>query len=138
MSLYLDTSVLVALVIGEVGRPVAQAVLEGAAGPVLLNSFARAEFASAVARRVRTGDTPRTDAAAFLAAFDSWAEELTPCGVEAADIAQAEAWLRRLDINLRTPDALHLAAAGRLEARLATLDRAMADAARALDIPLAA
>ena len=138
MSLYLDTSVLVALVVGEAGRPVAQAVLEGATGPVLLNGFARAEFASAVARRVRAGDTPRAHAAAFLAALDAWAEELTPCGVEAADIAQAEAWLRRLDLNLRTPDALHLAAARRLDARLATLDRAMAEAARALGVPLAA
>jgi predicted nucleic acid-binding protein len=44
----------------------------------------------------------------------------------------ADQILRRLDVNLRTPDALHITIAQRLNATLLTFDRSMAAAARAL------
>jgi predicted nucleic acid-binding protein len=40
--------------------------------------------------------------------------------------------LRRLDLTLLTPDALHIAIAARIDATLVTFDRAMATSARAL------
>jgi predicted nucleic acid-binding protein len=43
--------------------------------------------------------------------------------------------VRRFDLKLRAPDALHLAICRRLQARLVTLDNNLARAARALDVP---
>ena len=45
---------------------------------------------------------------------------------------QRAAFLRRLDLTLRTPDALHIAIAQRLAAELMTFDQKMAASARAL------
>ncbi len=46
-------------------------------------------------------------------------------------------FIRRFDLALRTPDALHIAAAGRLSAKLATFDVKMAAAATALGLEIA-
>lgn len=46
----------------------------------------------------------------------------------------AQALLRRLDLPLRTPDALNIAMAQRVEAALATFDIQMARAARTLGL----
>ena len=50
----------------------------------------------------------------------------------AGDVAAADTYLRRLDLTLLTPDALHIAIAGRIGATLVTFDRAMAASARVL------
>jgi predicted nucleic acid-binding protein len=55
-----------------------------------------------------------------------------------SDIAAATAILRRLDLNIRTADALNIAIAMRLDAALATFDEKMADNARALGAAVAA
>ena len=51
---------------------------------------------------------------------------------KAADVRAAEAFLRRLDLNRRAPDALNIAIAQRAGAALATFDGKMAAAARKL------
>ena len=53
--------------------------------------------------------------------------EMTP-----GDLAAATVFLRRLDLPLRTPDALHIAIAQRVGAMLVTFDRQMAASARTL------
>jgi uncharacterized protein len=58
--------------------------------------------------------------------------------VTTADIDGATRILRRLDVNLRTPDAIHTAIARRLEATLVTFDRGMAAGARALGVAVSA
>lgn len=50
------------------------------------------------------------------------------------DIAAATLLVRRHDLKLRAPDAIHIAAAERLTTTLVTLDINMAAAARALDL----
>jgi predicted nucleic acid-binding protein len=50
------------------------------------------------------------------------------------DVAAAQAYLRRLDLTLLTPDAIHIAIAGRISATLVTFDRAMAASARVLGV----
>jgi predicted nucleic acid-binding protein len=55
----------------------------------------------------------------------------------AADFALAGYFLRRLDLPLRTLDALHISIAQRLDATLVTFDRRMADSARALGMAVA-
>ncbi len=72
-------------------------------------------------------------ARAALATFDAWtARVATRVELVAADIAAATAFLRRLDLTLRTPDALHVAVAQRLGSELLTFDARMAASARAL------
>ena len=53
------------------------------------------------------------------------------------DIDAADRILRRLAVSLRTPDALNIAIAQRLNATLVTFDRQMADSARRLGMAVA-
>ena len=102
----------------------------------VLSDFAVAEFASSVARRVRTGDLSKSDAEIVFGDLDRWATRHERIETTSADIRAAEALIRRLDLPLRTPDALNVALARRVDAALATFDRQMAQAARhvALDV----
>src|SRR5215213_10337084 len=92
----------------------------------VVSDFGAAEFSSAVARRVRTGDISIDRARVILSRFDSWYVEIA-AGMEIGpgDISSAATFLRPLDLNLRTPDAIHLAVTQRLRAPLATFDDRM-------------
>jgi predicted nucleic acid-binding protein len=66
--------------------------------------------------------------------FDAWAARATRREhTKAADIAVADAFLRRLDLNLRTADPINIAIAQRLDAALVTFGERMAANARSLD-----
>jgi hypothetical protein len=54
--------------------------------------------------------------------------------VEAANVRLADIFVRRFDLMLRTPDALHTAIYSRLGLTLVTLHRRLANAARALGL----
>ena len=100
---------------------------------MIVSDFAAADLASAIARRVRTGELGADDARAVFATFDAWtARAAGRAETDAAAVAAAGAFLRRLDLTLRTPDALHIAIAQRVTAELLTFDRKMAASARAL------
>ncbi len=109
-------------------------------GPgLIVSDFAGAEFASVVARMVRTKELKNTEARALFSKFDDW--KLTSAKqmyLEPTDIAAAEAFLRRLDLTLRAPDALHIAMAKRAGASLATFDTKMAASAQNLGLEIAA
>ena len=132
MSLYLDASVLVALFVIDPASARAEACLAGHPA-IIISDFGAAEFSSAVARRVRMHDLTGNEAHRAFGDFDDWVERsASRQNVTTGDIASAERTLRRLDLNLRTPDALHIAVMQRIEATLVTFDRGMAAAARAL------
>ena len=88
-----------------------------------------------MARRARTGDIEKSDAAEVFAALDAWIvnaarrETLT-----AGDVANAIGLVRRLDLGLRAPDALNIAITQRCGARLLTFDDKMARSARSLGV----
>lgn len=133
MSLYLDASVLVALFTTDPLTDRADAFLRAHRPAVIVSDFAAAELASAIARRVRTGEIAAHDARTVFATFDAWsARAAGRAETGAADVAAAAAFLRRLDLTLRTPDALHIAIAQRIAAELLTFDEKMATSARAL------
>ena len=133
MSVYLDASILVSFFVTDSMSQRADALVRGVSAPLVVSDFATAEFASALGRRVRMGRIGRDDARGTLVDLDAWiSRAANAVGVEAADIARAATFLRRLDMNLRTPDAIHIATAQRLDAELATFDERMADNARAL------
>ncbi len=75
------------------------------------------------------------EARAAFSDFDIWsAESAHRVETRPADIAVATAFLRRLDLSLRSPDAINIAIAQRLSATLATLDRRMSANAIALGV----
>nr|UXE44808.1 tRNA(fMet)-specific endonuclease VapC [uncultured bacterium] len=139
MSEYLDTSILVALFVdSDPFTERAKNYLSGRIERLVVSDFAAAEFASVMARLTRTRRLTVDEATAILGDFDTWkgrAAELAT--TSAADIAAAASFLRRLDLNLRTPDAINIAIADRLRATLATFDDRMAIAARALGVQVA-
>jgi uncharacterized protein len=137
VSLYLDASLVVALFVIDPSSARAEAFLSANREVFLISDFGAAEFASAVARRVRTRDLTPNEGRLTFSNFDSWVgrsadrQETT-----APDIAAADRILRRLDVNLR-PDALHIAIAQRLGATLITFDQGMVTGARALGMAVA-
>ena len=105
---------------------------------MIVSDLAAAEFSSAIARRVRTREFTAEEARVALSAFDTWLMELaTRIEMASSDVVFAISSLRRLDLPLRTLDALHIAIAQRLGANLVTFDRRMADSARALGLAVA-
>src|ERR1700736_4935379 len=97
VSVYLDASVLVALLTVEPLSGRADNFIASTREPLIVSDFASAEFSSAIARRVRMRETTRAEARADLADFDLWTmrsaqrTELAPI-----DIAAATTYLRRL------------------------------------------
>jgi len=137
LSIYLDTSFLGGLFIQAdtfAGR--AATFFAEASEPLVVSDFAAAEFASVVARVNRINEVA---ARAIFAGFDTcrarFADEEDAVS---ADIQAATAIIRRLELNLRAPDAINLAIALRLDASVATFDRRMAESARTLGIAIAA
>jgi uncharacterized protein len=134
--IYLDASAIVPLFVIESRSAQARARLLGAV-PVA-SPLSLAEASSAIARRVRTGEILADDAHAKLKMLDTWAAgAILMCEVTGEDFVAAMGFIRRFDLALRTPDALHIAAAGRLSAKLATFDVKMAAAATALGLEIA-
>jgi hypothetical protein len=126
LSIYADASVLLPTLIAE---PATEAVYDllGADGQeLLISDFAAAEVASAVSRLVRMAVLSDTDASARLADFDAWRTAMSSgVDIAASDARLAYIYVRRFDLGLRAPDALHLAIARRLDATLVTRAREM-------------
>ena len=138
MNLYLDTSVLVALLAPDPLSDRASTFLGTAQDSLVVSDLAAAEFSSAIARLVRMGSMPEDDARARFADFDMWVERVAGrVGVEPTDMRRADLFLRRLDLTLLAPDAIHIAIAQRLNTTLATFDRKMAVSATLLGVKVA-
>ncbi len=138
MRLYLDTSALVALFVNDAHSDNVMRLIRADDTDLMVSDFARAEFAAVIGRMVRTRAFSLDEARVIFRTFDAWADDLTGAvTTEANDITDTEAILRRLDLGLRAPDALHIAIVRRVGATLATFDNRMADAARALALRVA-
>ncbi len=139
VSVYLDASVLVAFFTSDPFTDRAEAFLQADLPAVVVSDFAAAEFASVLARRVRTGELTPKGARSTFAAFDTWvARTVDVLETTTADIATATSYVRRLDLTLRTPDAINIALAQRANASLATFDKTMVSCAKTLRCPVAA
>ena len=122
---------------GDVQSARADAFIRSGTPALIVSDFAATEFASAVSRQVRTGEITREQAREGLADFDTWsATQAQPAEATTADIAMAQVFLRRLDLPLRTGDAINIAIALRLGAALGTFDQKMAASARTLGLPV--
>jgi uncharacterized protein len=133
VSVYLDASVLVALFTNDPFTARADSFLRANPSVLIVSDFAAAEFSSVIARHVRAKDITKNDARILFSNFDTWTASTTQRAlINGADIIAAEVLLRRLDLALRTPDALNIAIAQRMGATLLTFDKKMAAAARAI------
>ena len=111
------------------------ALLGGSPKPLIVTEFAAGEFAAALSRLVRTNRLSEHTARASLVDFDSWRIGYCLSPPHAAvDILVAATFVRRFDLKLLLPDAIHAATCQRLGATLITFDRRLADAATALGI----
>ena len=137
MRVYFDASLIASLFIEDDLTERAEAYLRAESPTVCVSDFAAAEFSSALNRRTRMGLLSAAEARAALSEFDIWRERgALAIRTTAADVAAADVYLRRLDLPLRTPDALNIALADRAGAPLATFDEKMARCARALGVAL--
>ena len=138
MNVSLDASALVPLFTNDPFTSRIRAYLVAQMPQVSISDFAAAEFASAVSRRVRTQDLTPADARSAFATFDAWcARSALRTNLTPADVAAATEFIRRLEFNLRTPDALNIAIAQRTAVTLVTFDLRMAENARALGVTVA-
>ena len=140
MSIYFDTSFVVGLFVDtDTFATGARAFYVEADDVYVVSDFVAAEFASVIARLTRMKRLPDEEAQAIFNRFDTWrARSAESEAASEFDIRTATAIIRRLDLNIRAPDAINLAMAHRLGASIATFDRRMADNARALGITIAA
>ncbi len=137
MSVYLDVNVIVALFAVDPLNERTDRALRSVRDTLVVSDLACTEFSSVIARRVRTRDLRTDEAQTAFANFDLWcASQTQRVEIEGADVAHATALVRRFDVALRTPDALHIAIAERTGCTLLTFDRAMAKAARGLGIEI--
>ncbi len=137
MSVYLDTSVLIPMLVEEPDSDAVKAYLVVSEHEFLISDFAATEVASALSRLVRMRLLNMADASVRLADFEAWrAAASSPVELHAADVRLAYAYVQRFDLMLRAPDALHIAIARRLDAALVTLDRRLANAAETFGIAI--
>jgi predicted nucleic acid-binding protein len=138
MRVYFDASVLISLFVDDALAPRASAYVKMASPTPVVSDFASAEFASAISRIVRMGYLDAAQAGVVFSEFDAWrATSAVACHAQTDDMIACEGFLRRLDLPLRTPDALNIAIARRLGVTLATFDHDMARSAAALGVELA-
>jgi uncharacterized protein len=141
--IYLDTSVLVPLIVPEASSGKARVWRDRLSAnqrkELTVSAWTLTEFASAMGLKVRTRELTRNQADAALTLLH---EEVLP-NVElveatATDFRLAEAMLREFSAGLRAGDALHLAVAAGNEARMiAVLDKTLAKVAASLGLAVA-
>ena len=135
MSFYLDASAILPILVEEAASVTVDAFVSGLGEPLVGSAFAAGETASAVSRLVRTGRVNANEARALLDSFDAWrTTSAIPAQLAPSDVEVADLYVRRFDLMLRMPDALHIAICRRERHVLVTLDRRMAEAARALGV----
>jgi uncharacterized protein len=131
--IYLDTSAIVPLFLPEARSRDAEALCVRDA--ILVSDLAAAEFSSALGLALRSGRIANDAALEVFVLFDAWAPaHAVMVETLGEDFTLATTFIRRFDLSLRTPDALHIAIASRLGATLATFDAQLADAARGLGL----
>jgi hypothetical protein len=135
VSFYLDASAATAILIDEEASAAVARFVRAAGEPLIVSDFAAAEVASAISRLVRMKQLSSEDAAIRLGEFDAWRSSTTTViDFRPADFRLASDFVRRFDLGLRAPDALHAAVCRRNDLRLVTLDAHLARGAEALGV----
>lgn len=135
MTDYLDASIITASLLREPTSAAVDQLVMNSADDLALSDFGIAETSSAISRFLRMGGCGEDDARLMLQDLDVWPEQFARLhGVEPSDIQTAIAYVRRFELKLRAPDAIHAAICQRIGARLVTFDNNLAEAARKLGL----
>ena len=130
MDHYLDTSVIVSMIVTDAHTTKATTWFEKTEPRSLVSSFAKVEFAAIISRLVRTSRLSAAEGRRALDTFDTWlAGDAQLVNFSKDDIEAADRMVRDFDTKLLAPDAIHLAVAKRLGATLITFDTRLAAAA---------
>ena len=136
--MYLDTSVLVAYYCPEPSSRQADRLVRSVTAPTI-SDLTELELRAALARKARMGDLTITGAQRIAAEFTSHlaGNFFRRVAIERRHFEMAGDWMLRFEFSVRTLDALHMAVASLDRLRLATLDQALARAARGLGLRVA-
>lgn len=135
MIFYLDTSVILPALVLEVSSNSVDSFMSASTGALMVSDFTAAEVASALSRLARMGTVSAEEALARLADFDAWrTAETETIELQPSDARLANIFVRRFDLKLRAPDALHVAICRRTGNVLVTLDGRLARAATELGV----
>ena len=135
MTYYLDASVLVPRLLDEASSAAVQQFVVTNNGQLNVSNFAAGEVSSAIAKASRDQRLTTADAHARLVDFDLWRAATTiEIIVLRSDLDMADALVRRLNLKLRFPDAIHAACCQRLGLTLATFDVRLDHAAGAIGL----
>lgn len=137
MTFYLDASALLPGIVEEAASEAVDVFMEGLDGRPVVSELAAGEVASGLARLVRMKQIDAADARARLADFEAWRiSDTISIDVEAMDVRLGATFVRRFELGLRMPDAIHAAICHRLGHVLVTLDVRLAGAAAALGLAI--
>ena len=138
MSVYLDTSVVVAASTSEQRTPAVQSWLQRLTGKAVISDWVIAEAPSGLSMKMRAGVLTLDQRDAVLAEFERLcAEASRVLPVRREDFHAAGRLASRAGPNLRAGDALYPALAATEHLSVATLDRRMATAAIKLGVIVA-
>jgi uncharacterized protein len=136
MSVYMDASFIVPLFLEDAFSERADTLIAFQTG-LVVSDWCAVEVSSVLMRQTRIRAISLQTANTILANFDTWRANLEDVATAAIDMAAAALFVRHPDLALRGPDALHIAIASRLGAKLLTFDAKMAAAATALGVETA-
>jgi predicted nucleic acid-binding protein len=129
VTVYLDTSVIIALIADEPASESIRNWFRNSTDRVILSDLVRLEFSAFISRAVRTNRFDADQAAAALGSFDELRRACDPLEHTPSDFNRADELIREFSTKLAAADALHLASALAANVRLLTLDERLRDAA---------
>ena len=132
---YFDTSAIASLFIPDVHTAAVRRHVRKFDSQFAASALCRLELSSTVSRHARMETIDQPDALAVLREADAWFEshgEMKSFAI--ADWAVADRIVRRFELKLRAPDALHIALCLRDALTLVTFDHTQAKAAEAVGV----
>ena len=134
MKLYLDANAVLPLLLTERESERLAALIASTPAVPIISDFGAGEIAASISRRLRTGDLRPKTATCALATLDIWRAQVEVLAIGPTTISDATALVRRFELKLRMPDAIHLALCAENDLRLVTNDQTLLSAAVAVNV----